>query len=223
MAVPTHFKITFRGHFEGTPEQWSFGTHWRRSAGAGTDAGLGDVDMDAVLAATDSFMASAFMGTVTRLDDIRLYQIGTDGKAEADPVIVSVDPGSPVAGSGGMNYPPQIAVVVTKVADNRGPAKLGRFYLPCLAMPISTGGRISEADATSLISVTTAWLKAISDAIDLPGTLASSGLQNVSTRGGLTGTMQGVDHIRVGRAFDTLRTRRNAMLEEYVEGGTIDW
>jgi hypothetical protein len=160
---------------------------------------------------------------VTVLDDIRLYQIGTDGRAEVDPVIHVIDPPGSIAGAGGMNYPPQIAVAVTKVSDARGPAKLGRFYLPCLSMPISAGGKMSEADATELLGECVTWLKAISDNIDLPGTLLSSSLCNVSTRGGSTGTLQEVDHLRVGRVFDTLRSRRNAMDEEYVEGSQIDW
>ena len=223
MAIPTHFRFTFRGHFEGTPEFWSFGLHYARTVSASPDANVGDINESGVTSAIDTFMDNAHMGALTRLDDWRAYQIGTDGRAEGDILIHTVDPGAPIAGAGGQNYPTQIAVAVTTVSDNRGPAKLGRFYLPALAMPLSTGGRMAVADVTALLDTTADFLKGISDAIDLPSTTDSAPCVNVSTRGGSAGTIQDVDHIRIGRVFDTLRSRRRSMDEDYQEGGQIDW
>jgi hypothetical protein len=224
MTVPTHFKFTFRGHFDGTPEFWSFGCHFNRKVGEGADAGLSDINESGVTAAIATLMGDASFGTVTRLDDWRAYQIGTDGKMEGNaPLLHTVDPGSPVAGAGGMNFPPQIAVCVTKVAPDRGPAKLGRMFLPCLGAAIGAGGRLSDTNAMAIAQATSAFLKSISDAIDLPGTIESSACVNVSEKPVATGTLQDVDHIRVGRAFDTMRSRRTSLLEDYVDDAHIDW
>jgi len=66
-----------------------------------------------------------------------------------------------------------------------------------------------------------AFLKSISDAIDLGGTVQSSAMLNISDDA--TGTYQDVDHIKVGRRPDRISRRINALQEEYVEGGQIDW
>jgi hypothetical protein len=221
MPVPTHFKFTFRGHFEGSPEFWSFGLHFKRDVGGSGDGTLSNISESAVTSAYATFASNAFFGTVTRLDDWRAYQIGTDGRAETAPLIHTVPVGTPIGGAGGQNYPPQIAVVVTKVAANPGPAHLGRFYLPCLAMPISTGGRISTTDAQSLLTATRTFVNAVSNAIDLPFTTDKATLYNISNRGGSTGTKQTVKNLRVGRAFDTLRSRRRSMDEAYESGADL--
>ena len=224
MTVPTHFKFTFRGHFDGSPEFWSFGCYFDRQTGVGPDADLVNIDESAVTAAIATFMGNASMGTVTRLDDWRAYVIGTNGRMEGNaPLLHIVDPGSPIAGSGGLNFPYQVAVVATRVAPDRGPAKLGRMYLPCLGVALSTGGRMTAAVALSVAQATSAFLKDISDAIDLPGTIESSAALNISKQPVTTGTAQAVDHIRVGRAFDTMQSRRTNLDEDYQEDAHIDW
>jgi len=223
MAWPTHFRFTFRGHFEGTPEFWSFGCHFNRQVPAGPDAGLSAISVSGVDSAIDTLMDNAFFATVTRLDDWRAYQIGTDGKTETEPLRVDHTTGTIFSGAGGMNYPTSTAVVATLRATGRGPATRGRMYLPCLAAPMSTGGRLSAADALTLATKVSAFLKSISNAIDLPGTLASSDGVLVSDRGGPGGTKNSIDHVEVGRAFDHLQSRRRNLLEEYSADSHIDW
>lgn len=224
MTVPTHFKFTFRGHFDGTPEFWSFGCHFRRDVENQPDAELSDIDESGVTSAIATLMADASFGTVTRLDDWRAYVIGTDGKMQGNaPLLHTVDPGSPIAGTGGMNFPPQVCVVATKVAANRGPAKRGRMYLPCLGATIGTGGVLSTTNAMNIAVAVSAFLKGISDSIDLPLTVDSSAGINVSDRPVSTGTIQEIDHIEVGRAFDTMQSRRTSLLEDYQADSAIDW
>jgi len=224
MTVPTHFKFTFRGHFEDSPEFWSFGCFFQRSNPGNPDAGLDDISESGVTAAIATFMANAFMATVTRLDDWRAYVIGTNGKMEGNaPLLHIVDPGSPIAGAGGLSHPYQVCVVATRVAADRGPAKLGRMYLPCLAAPLSTGGRMTTATALSIAQATSAFLKDISDSIDMAGIENSSEALNISKQPVVTGSKQVVDHIRVGRAFDTMQSRRTNLDEDYQEDTAIDW
>jgi hypothetical protein len=97
---------------------------------------------------------------------------------------------------------------------------LGRFYLPT-NLALETDRRLSVTTAENAAVVIGTFLKGISGAIDLPGTVLSSSAVNVSSVG--AGLLQRVDHIEVGRVLDTLRSRRRSMLEERVVGGQIDW
>jgi hypothetical protein len=71
------------------------------------------------------------------------------------------------------------------------------------------------------VTHTVDFLKGVSGAIDLPISLASSALQNISNDA--SSTQQGVDHIKVGRVLDHISRRRSAMLEDYHESAQIDW
>jgi hypothetical protein len=89
---------------------------------------------------------------------------------------------------------------------------------------VANDWRLSVAVATSLSSAVTNMPKAISGAIDLPGTIGSAACINISDRPiGTDGTKQNVDHVEVGRVLDTVRRRRNALVEAPVVGGQIDW
>lgn len=225
VPVPTHFKFTFRGVFLNTPETWVFGVHFNRNVGSGPDAGLGDV--------SDSGVTTALQGLFSGLNgpsihnavqamDWRCYVIGTDGRAEGNIKVVDVSALN-IKGVGTTKQPPQLATAVTTVADNRGPAKLGRFYLPGLVPVMGTDLRMSVTDAQFIAQKANNFLKGISGAIDLPGTIASSAGINVSTGGGAAGTRQDIDHCEVGRVVDTLRSRRRSMVEDRQTGGQIDW
>ena len=223
MPVPTHFKIVFRGIFENTEETWSFGTHFSRTVEAGPDAGVGAINTGAVTTALDTFFgtAGAFIPSWVRASDWRAYEIGTDGLMENEPLMVDVMPDDIQGVASGSRNPPQIALAVTTVGDNRGPGRFGRFYLPTAAIVELADFRVSIVNATSVATAATAFLKGISDAIDLPGTIGSSSALNISKSG--AGFKQQVDHVEVGRVLDTLRSRRRALLEERVVGGQIDW
>lgn len=224
MPIPTHLKFTARGVFSSTPEEWSFGFHFSRTVAASPDAGTGDVNVSAVTTAYSAFIGSsgAAISSNVKLMDWRCYVIGTDGRMEGNPLVVDVSAAN-ITGSATNKYPPQIALCATLVADNRGPARFGRFFIPGPTSPLDNDMRISNNDVTNVGTAVSALLKSISSAIDLPGTIESSAAVNVSTRGGSAGTLQNVDHVEIGRVLDTLRTRRKSMLEERHVHAQIDW
>lgn len=225
MPVPTHFKIVFRGVFDGSPEEWSFGTHWKRdSANANPDATISDINVGQVTAAATALIGGTegpLFSTGVKLTEWRAYQIGTDGKMQGNPLINIL--GTPVSGTSGSRFPPQVALAITSVGANRGPGRFGRFYLPGPATAIGADWRLSSAQAATFLTASVNFVKAVSDAIDLVGVGASSEMLNVSVRGGPDGTKQTVDHLEVGRVYDTLRTRRAQLLEVREVGGHIDW
>lgn len=222
MPVPTHFKFVFRGEFVGTPEIWSFGVKFNRHVEGQADANIGDVNDGPITTAFDTFMAGGAegFGTWARATDWRLYQIGTDGRMEGNPLFVDCT-GLGIQGGAAPVYPPQIALVVTTVGDDRGPARFGRFYLPAPTATFAADGRLTVQKATDYATHVTTFLKAISAAIDLPLTVGSSSGVNISDRGG--GVKQEIDHVEVGRVLDTLRSRRNHLLEERYVHTQIDW
>jgi len=222
MTVPTHFKFTFRGVFQNTPEIWSFGVKGQRNQETGPDAELDDIDQGAVTTALTDFFnfSGAGISGFVLATDWRAYRIGENGKMVGDPLVVDLsDEG--IQGHGTNRYPPQVALAVTTVAPNRGPARFGRFYVPGPTQGLGTDLRLTVTDAQAYGEAATTFLKDISNAIDLPDDIGSAAMVHASSGGG--GTRQAIDHVEVGRVLDTIRTRRNSMEEDREVLGHIDW
>jgi len=225
MPVPTHFKFVVRGIFNGTPEQWSTSAHYTRNHDLGTDAGLDDIRADDVTDAVVAYWGSINFGNQIEVSDWRFYDIGTDGHMEGNaPLMHTFEPRELHGAGTAWQYPPQLALVMTLMAEERGPAQFGRQYLPLPAVTVDSSGRVSQAQAAGQRDEFTAYTKAISDCIDLVGVVSSSGC-NVSKGpvGSGTGTLQLIDHIETGRVIDTLRNRRKSLDEDRDVGGHIDW
>jgi hypothetical protein len=225
MPVPTHFKVTVRGDFLNSPEHWSFGFHLTRTNVANEDATKGDVRQGDMTAALTAFMASGIFSNKIEVRDWRLYEIGTNGKMQNNsPILVEFAPGILKGTSNGAIFPSQCSVAVSLIANNRGPAQRGRFFLPGVVTTVGDDWLLGDSVAGVIRGAATTFIKACSDAIDLD--LANSAeVCNVSTGppGSTTGTLQVVDHVEVGRVVDTIRNRRRSLLEQYSVGGHIDW
>ena len=221
MAVPSHIKIVFRGVFSGTPETWSFGQHYRSDVTGSPDAEASDVHLDQCATAFDTWLhvAQAQFPSSAKLTDIRAYKIGTDGRMEGDPNILDVTTLN-IGGASSVIYPPQICLVMTHVAEHRGPARFGRNFIPTSAA-VGADFRVAAATCDNIMAQWVGFLKDVSDCVDLEGG-ESSDMLNISASG-VGGAKQVVDHVEVGRALDTLRSRRRSLLEERRIGGHIDW
>jgi hypothetical protein len=218
----THLKIVFRGEFNGTPEEWSFSTKWTREVTAGPNAGVADISDSAVNTALTTFINNARFQSSVWCTSWRAYVIGTDGRMEGNPKIVEFAPGAEIKGLSSTRFPTDQALCITTAGVNRGRARYGRFYLPGPSTALGTDHRLSTSAVNTWVTDTTTFLKAVSGAIDLPGTLESSEMVNISNDA--TGTSQTVDKIRVGKVYDRIERRRRQMVEDYVENATtIDW
>lgn len=224
MPVPTHFKFSVRGVFLNTDETWSYGFHVNRKLIGGADATLSDVHESQISDVLESYHASSAFSAGCKLTEWRCYQIGTDGNMESpDSVKVHVYD-TAINGTGAANkYPPQIALVITFVANSKGPGHFGRCYLPGPAASISTDWRLSDANADLAGQGFATMIDALTHEVDLPGTPAQARLVNVSSSGGSAGTIQDVHHLEVGRALDTMRSRRKGVLEERHVGAAFSW
>lgn len=108
--------------------------------------------------------------------------------------------------------PYQIANVITLDAQGPRGGRFGRFYMPAHAAPIQADGRYTGADVasalgnirTALTTVNTTLSAAIEGDVEL---VVASGRGN--------GENRPVRQLRIGRVPDTMRSRRNNLVEEY--------
>lgn len=226
MPVPEHFKFVVRGVFSGTPEEWSTSCHFTNDQNAiPAHAGLGDVNEGNVTSAVNAYFGSTLFASSVVVSDWRMYKIGTDGHMMDNGPLLHLYTDASIHGSSSPHiFPPQIALCATLVADNRGPAKFGRMFLPSPAVNLDASGRVSTALISQQVDGLVTFLKAVSDSIDLEAT-QSSKCCNVSPgpAGSSSGTIQDVDHVEMGHALDTIRNRRKSLDEERFVGGQIDW
>lgn len=223
MSVPKHFRFTLRGVFTNTPEIWSMGFHMSKTVALGDDTQLGDIDESAVTAAIATWFGRGYIAGNVLLTDWRAYDIGTDGKMVGNGPLLHDASGDAIHGTGAVKYPTQIALVITLKANNRGPAQYGRMFMPGPVMDLQTDARISDAVAGEVGDFTGLFLKDVSDAIDAVDLNQTSGVNISSHGGGGAGTLQVIDHVEVGRTLDTLRTRRNQLVEDRHVSGHLDW
>lgn len=169
---------------------------------------------NAVLTAFQTFWADTVIGQGARLTTIKLNLIDVDGKY-AGQETVRHDFNAPGLAAGGVLLPPpQISYVVSlQTAYARGRAHAGRFYLPLPSYGVDNTGRLPLSAVQNIQGDTDTFLSALQTAV--PGWE----LGVVSNVG--TGEQRGVTHARYGRVLDTVRSRREKFLEEYVTGTTL--
>jgi hypothetical protein len=110
-----------------------------------------------------------------------------------------------IGGGGVGQYPPQVALRVSLGSGLRGRSQRGGFYLPSPATPVGTDDGVMTAERAAGIAASTAtFLRDTAALAGGPVIVASQVAGNVP-----------VAQVRVGRALDTIRRRRSAVLESY--------
>jgi hypothetical protein len=207
MVYPrSHLRLVSSGPLY-TTERWSFGVNLIGGVSAP------DTVPPAVEAAVRALVNNAYFPTGSGVDSIKLNLIGPDGKYVDTANTVLLEPETPIVGTGTNRYPPQIAIAVTlNTAAKRGRASRGRFFLP-IGGQVEADGQMSDNVATALAGMATTFLNALTDAVPgwRPGVASNLG----------NGTERFVSHVSVGRVYDTIRSRRAAIPEEYVLGTTL--
>lgn len=221
MVYKKHIKIVWRGYFFGTPEEWSFSTKWRSDYDLANDADINNIDASAMRNALLTYVnTTGIFSTRVRCSGWRAYAIGPDGKMVGNPRIEEYALSDEIGGNGTHNNPPQIALVVGTIADNRGPARFGRFYLPGPSAEVGADLRLSTAARDSALTATVAFLNSVQGSIDVPDTTVAATMVHSSPVG--TGVEQEVQRIRIGRVYDTQRRRRTQLDEDYAEAD-VPW
>lgn len=193
-----------------TVEGFSFGVSLI-SDGSGVEA---PAEVPAgVVTAAQTLMTGAIISGAADLDTIKLNLIGTDGRYAGDNTVMH-EFAPPVGGTYTATNAPQVAIAVSlDTAARRGLATRGRFYLPTPVPVVKEDGRIDAASATAFATAATTFLQSVSAALPgwIPGVVSNVG----------AGAQRPVTNVRVGRVYDTIRSRRTSLPEDYVTGPTI--
>ena len=214
-------RVTMSGTCFNGAEIWSTG-FW---------VGQEDADVGEVTPAAVSAVATAWQTFFTgnhgfsqafKTDQVKMARTDNDGHTITDQVEYHVY-GTPIVGtSGGAAMPPQISVVGTMISSNvRGLAAKGRMYLPGINYPISsTDGLMGTNEQGAIANGFNTFLSTVNESAVVPGAviLASKGRNPLGFP--TVGQNKNVEHIRIGRVYDTQRRRRNALSEQYVSRDT---
>jgi hypothetical protein len=143
----------------------------------------------------------------TQLTEVKLAEIGANGKYTSEPIIRPVVQSG--WHSGPLVLPPQIALAVSLDTDLRGPRGRGRFYLPTPVVTLSPVAEIEVAEVEALRGSTVTWLEALNNASGLDANAPEVVIASTF------GTNAKVTGVRVGRVLDTMRSRRRDLPERY--------
>ena len=221
VAYIPHLRIQIGGTY-GTVEEWSTG--WRVQSLDANGRAItapavlqqqAELGISNVVNACRVFHVKDYVAPSNCvLDRVSITVIGADGKKAPgtdSTIVMAPENGLPTAGTATPSYPPQIACAYSTVtAKPRGRGSKGRWFYPTtpqidmstFQMPAQVQGALLAAGATLLnqINDTNAGVDVSWQVI-----IASS----------LAGTNTPVTAVRVGRALDTIRRRRNHVNEAY--------
>jgi hypothetical protein len=180
-------------------------------------AALAELDIDAMAARFGVYHANADtkIHTNAKMTSLKATAIGVDGHYLTDAREAEPAPGGVAGGSSGTRPANQVALVISLGSNTQiGRATKGRFYLPLTTITLNTNGASDSSITTPLLASTVDFLQDVIDicvAMDEVGTLQL--MSNVGA-----GISRAVSRVRVGQVPDTMRSRRNALSEGYVEG-----
>lgn len=214
MYAYVNYKLSWGGNIYNNADIWSNSIH------------LGDVVGDVlpwVEASSDFFLTSlsgplsdwfrdprAGISGAAQLEWIKLARIDRDGKYTDDAVIYDYD--SSITGGNSAAIAPQLTTAITfDTGATRGLAKTGRIFPPLTGVPSSTGRVASQAQAL-MANAAAGLIADIRNAALVP----LVGVSPIVASNQRQGQNRYITNVRVGNVIDTQRSRRNAMVEEYV-------
>lgn len=224
MAKPPHIRLTWSGTL-GTaspaPEIWSMGLGVTGPIDNGWLAKT-PAEYATLAAAVRPAWGVHFGGKLApyvKLTRTRASSIGGNGRTNltTDGAYRHGDDNTVANGSGSANgLPFQVALAVSLRSAKVGPTGKGRFYLPTPdATAAITDGLIAEVTRDALATSAKGFVDAVNTALETWSTgcrvaIISGG----SVKYGTPGEASIVTQVGVGRAFDTMRSRRGDLAEE---------
>jgi hypothetical protein len=220
-----HYLLAFGGTLYGS-EIWSCGLRLARPVEAGTPD-FSEEKIDDMLNDLRSFMNSAVFNTQTVLTYVKLNRIGEDGryldKSKTTARYLSGTSGdlATARGTSSTFVPPQLTLAVTLYTDkDRGPGSKGRIFLPAPVVcgAVAPDGRLAAGDVSPVSSIGLQVGSLLDNLNNDPGfDPADAPRVVVATPGGIgmpNGDNVPVTGVGIGRVVDTMRSRRNALLEQ---------
>jgi hypothetical protein len=212
MPYADHLRLTMEGEFSGANaparERFSLRVNLSdppTSAPSFEQSRVNDYAADCVALFADP---RAGIGSVARLLTVKLAQIGANGKYRSDPLMKAVDRRG--NGGGPITHPTQVSLAVSLVTTRRGATGKGRFFLPCPLFGLD--GSSLVMDTASVDGVRNALVEFLNNLNNVPGVDAAAPKVTVASSKGYNSD---VTAVRVGRALDTIRSRRTSLDENY--------
>lgn len=158
-----------------------------------------------------------------QLRSFKLNRIGPDGRY-VDPVTHEHIYPAPILGAVNSQYPPQLSPAVSlRTAVERGLASKGRMYLPPVGSigQLGADGRLAVGQAEDIATSVRRLAVELNTAMNTwgGGGTASPVIGIASSVG--AGAFRIVNRIACGRVVDTIRSRRNALDEDYQEAADL--
>lgn len=210
MVTPAHSRLTFSGVTMGTSaavEIWSFS--FKAAALEGNPPGDNAAQVAAANTAKAAYVAhiKPVMPSWTVLKKVRcsIHEPGNLVTRTASGAYLQGDATADEAGTGaqGIRYPLQTALVVSLDTERPGASGKGRSFLPFPAFAIDQEFGLTSGTQFTLATAMANFVKALRPAFGDVRVVSSAGYSSVVTA------------VRIGRVPDTLRSRRNALLEQY--------
>ena len=213
MPKPAHTRVVFEGVIGSVAapiEHWAFGVNFPVDVLPAD--GTQTVD-DAVAASLkDAYSANInpLMPPDTILTGVKVSRVGADGHVEhrADGSYVQGGWIGSVVGTmaGSPDYPLQTALCVSLTTLRPGSTGKGRFFLPFPGYTLADDKRLTSVNTNAVATMTKDFLNALATVTTFPPQVVSS-----------KGYMTEVTGLRVGRAPDTMRSRREDLVEGYID------
>lgn len=220
-----HYLLAFGGSLYGS-EIWSTSVRLARPVEEDqADLMSGpqrDAILDALVADVSAFIGSSSFNNQTRLTWLKFNRINALGRYENGSVTHEREllGAAQVTGSSSAYLPPNLSVVATlETAKQRGPGSKGRCFLPVPGwsnVAFGSDGRMTPGARDEILSRFSTFITNLNNwpGLDLP----NAPRVVVATKGG-RGMPEGdnlpVTSVAVGRVVDTMRSRRNGLVEDY--------
>lgn len=206
MTVVPHRLITASGTLglgSAPVEAFSFGLRVKATADSTLQA-----DVDALWTAYAAFFGSAGarISSMAQLRQLKISDVAATGLVAGTPVVHT---GLQAGGNTTRNpFPPQVSLAVSLTTGVRGARNRGRFYLPMPVQALDASTLLLSATERDDLEVE---LLTLLRAVNTRLKHGSDGLSIISS----FGTSTAVTGFRVGRAYDTIRSRRRSVNETY--------
>lgn len=205
-TTPSHYRLTIDGTFGAVTSPYEI---WNVTMALPDNMPTTDL-VAKIGAAVDEWhlQYKTFLGTDVWVAGATLAAIAEGGlyaKDASGGYLFNETVGRALQGTGtAVGGPPQVALAVSLQTDAVGPSGKGRFYLPGPSFVMGTGRRLTAADSQAVANSSASVIRNISTTFGAPVSVAST-----------LGYVRPVTSVRVGRALDTIRSRRGKLLEEY--------
>lgn len=220
MPYSAHYLLQFGGPLYVT-EQWSCSIRMSLAldSGGSEHPGWCEAHIDDVAADIEAYVTAWPIGLQAKLAYAKFNRINPDGHYSiAGPTVEHFWVGSLPEGGASTSYPAQVACCVTHHTDRgRGIGSKGRMFLPPPSTPISTStGKMAVGAGATIATHHSTFLNALNE---WPGSDPHTGAECciVSKK---DASVNKITSVSCGLVLDTIRTRRNALVEAY-EASTV--